>query len=291
MTARERDYDELIRRTLHSIADPIEPVGDGLARIRGRIDQPWYRRQLELLHAESADLVSLMLARCEPGVDRLKAWLATCHKVAAPALRRISPVFAWPRSTFAWLRASLAVGTAVLIVVAAVYAVRVNQSVANTEIRGTGSVSHQGQQTGPVEGPSGIAAPPTSSAPSPGPGTRAGSVTPRPTHSPPAPSCSPTATPAPSTSSTPVTTSPSPTPTPTTPTASPAPTGTTTSPSPTGTSAATPDPMGSASSTGDGQAAAMAVSGSVMTRAVHTGRAVLGVGNCGGSPSPSPAKS
>jgi hypothetical protein len=317
MTALERDYDDLIRRTLHSIADPIEPVGDGLARIQRRIAQPWHRRQLELLRAESADLVSLMLVRCEPGFGRLKAWLATRLKAAAPAFGRISPAFdqispaferiqgslrpqpgvrwtdwrVWPRSALAWLRASLAVGTAVLIVVAAVYAVSVTQSGGTTQINSAGSVSSQSQQTGPASNPSGNVAPAGSRAASAAPSGQSGSASPRAANHPAKATCSPTPTPAP-TGSVPASASPTPT--------TPSPTPTTTSPTPTDTASPTPTdtnggpspaPMVSASVAGSGQATT-AASSKVMTKVVQTGRTrAVTTGGCGGTHGASPSPS
>lgn len=325
MTALERDYDELIRRTLHSIADPIEPVGDGLARIQRRIAQPWHRRQLELLRAESADLVSLILVRCEPGFDRLKAWLATWLKAAAPALDRISPAFdrfspaferirgslrpqpgerwsdwrLWPRSAFAWLRASLAVGTAVLIVAAVVYAVNVTQSGGSTQINSAAQGSRAGGNPGLGGTPAGSVAPEESTAAAAGTGGQSGSANPRTANRLPKATCSATPTPSPTgsaaASASPTPTTPSPTPT----TASPTPTDTSTAtPTPTDTSAgSTPAPMVSASAVGGGQATS-AASGTVVTQVVHTGstRPVISntattTGSCGSTRGASPSPS
>jgi hypothetical protein len=321
MTALERDYDELIRRTLHAIAGPIEPVGDGLARIQRRIAQPWHRRQLELLRAESADLASLMLVRCEPGFDRLKAWLATWLKAATPALDRISPAFdrispaferirgslrpqpgvrwsdwrVWPRSAFAWLRASLAVGTVALIVMAAVYAVNVTQSGGTTQIAGTAQNGQSGQQPGSAGNSPGGIAPAGSTAASDSPGGQSGTLGPRTAQHPARATCSPTPTPS-ATGSVPGTASPTPTtPSPTPTTASPSPTDTaTSSPSPTDTGTApTPAPMASAPAAGGGQATT-AASGNVTTKVVREGSTrpvATSTGGCGGTPSASPSPS
>src|SRR5215472_3377753 len=40
MSGPARDYEDLLRRALHSAVDPIEPADDGLERIRARLTTP-----------------------------------------------------------------------------------------------------------------------------------------------------------------------------------------------------------------------------------------------------------
>ena len=66
MTGPDRDYDGILSRALHSTHDPIEPLDDGLAKIRQRIAEPWLKRQVWLLRTETSPLGWLILVRCEP---------------------------------------------------------------------------------------------------------------------------------------------------------------------------------------------------------------------------------
>ncbi len=73
MTRPDRDYDDILSRVLHSTLDPIEPLGDGLAKIQQRIAEPWLRRQVWLLRTETSALGWLILVRCEPFVNWAKS--------------------------------------------------------------------------------------------------------------------------------------------------------------------------------------------------------------------------
>jgi hypothetical protein len=75
MTSPDRDYDDVLRRAFHAMADPIEPTGDGLVRIRTRLDAPWLRRQLWLLLTECIDLVVVIFVRSEPLAEKVRAGL------------------------------------------------------------------------------------------------------------------------------------------------------------------------------------------------------------------------
>jgi hypothetical protein len=96
MTAGDRDFDELLRSALHSVADPIEPTGDGLTRIRERIDKPWLWRRVSLLVTEFVDLAWLVFIRCEPALGWARTKLTTASAALAVSLRRWSaPMLEW----------------------------------------------------------------------------------------------------------------------------------------------------------------------------------------------------
>jgi hypothetical protein len=149
MTRPDRDYDDILSRMLHSTLDPVEPGGDGLAKIQKRIAEPWLKRRVSLLRAELAALAWLIFVRCEPLFSRVRSAFAGTsagsrghRKTARPALcaaaapasparyrverdRRGLPGAGrrwWVGPTMAWLRPTLAVGGAVVIVVAGVFA-------------------------------------------------------------------------------------------------------------------------------------------------------------------------
>lgn len=92
MTSPDRDYDDIVRRALHAIVDPIEPSGDGLTRIRERVAQPWLRRQVSLLRAECVDIGWLIVTRCEPAVARARSGLATGGRAAS---KRLSVLYSY----------------------------------------------------------------------------------------------------------------------------------------------------------------------------------------------------
>jgi len=72
MTGQERDYDDVLSRVLHSTTDHIEPVGDGLAKIRERLAEPWLKRQWLLLRSEFMAVGWLLVVRCESFYDRVR---------------------------------------------------------------------------------------------------------------------------------------------------------------------------------------------------------------------------
>jgi hypothetical protein len=65
MTAQERDYEAILSRVLHTTTDQLEPVGDGLTKIRARLDEPWLKRQWWLLHSGFMALGWLVVVRYE----------------------------------------------------------------------------------------------------------------------------------------------------------------------------------------------------------------------------------
>jgi hypothetical protein len=73
MTGQERDYEELLSRVLHSTTDQIEPVGDGLTKIRTRLTEPWLKRQWWLLRSEFMVLGWLVAVRCESFLSMIRS--------------------------------------------------------------------------------------------------------------------------------------------------------------------------------------------------------------------------
>ena len=260
MTAQERDYEEILGRALHSATDQIEPVGDGLTKIRARLTEPWLKRQWWLLRSELMVLRWLVVVRCEAFLSTARAGRsgtpsgagtapdAAAGPAAAPGRRSRSlrPVLggitAWAAGkrphksagpAMAWLRPALAVAGAVVLVVAGVFALggirETFVGLENDNPLGHTTTSH-GSGPGDTNGS----------------GTRRGSKTParrgsrtaspgattRHSRAVAAPSAcsSPSTPPVNSPSASPSPTSASPSPTPTTP--SPSPTPTTPSPSP-----------------------------------------------------------
>lgn len=145
MTPPDRDYDDTLSRVLHSTLDPVEPAGDGLAKIQERIAEPWLQRRISLLRTEFAALAWLIIVRCEPFLDKARSGLAAIatgvdgsqgaarpaasgaaasgrhqgagrHRPGDTGLRR------WVGPTMSWLRPTLVVGGAVVLVVVGVFA-------------------------------------------------------------------------------------------------------------------------------------------------------------------------
>jgi hypothetical protein len=168
MTRPDRDYDDILSRVLHSTLDPVEPAGDGLAKIQERIAEPWLKRRMSLLRTELAALAWLILVRCEPFLDRARSGIAAIapgtgrplgtarpavggaaassgrHQVTAgrhrpgdTGLRR------WVGPTMSWLRPTLAVAGAVVLVVAGVFAFGQFRADLFTPVNGS-SISNSG---------------------------------------------------------------------------------------------------------------------------------------------------
>ena len=303
MTRPDRDYDDILSRVLHSTLDPIEPLGDGLAKIQQRIAEPWLKRQVSLLRTETSALGWLILVRCEPlfswarfGLTAMAAsadrWLRSgpprrgaaagassrSGRHGSPRGRgRPADGLGWLGPTMTWLRPALAVAGAVVIVVAGVFAIQQARLAlsptanANSTSTGHGSGGQHGSHHKGAGGlqATGAASPGQhqSHQPSTKPAAKSKAV--------PSASCSPT--PAPTTTSptpTPTTTSPTPTPT----TTSPTPTPTTTSPSPTAPAGGTTG-NGNGGQTNDVAAVSLRAAGSLHSQVVP--------GSCGPSPSSS----
>jgi hypothetical protein len=168
MTGQERDYEAILSRVLHTTTDQLEPVGDGLTKIRARLSEPWLKRQWWLLRSAFMVLRWLVVVRCEslfsrirsrsdvtdlaPGAGQeadggpLKSLLsiATSAPAKTPGKRRgrlVGPAMAW-------FRPALAVAGAVVLVVAGVFALGSIRMVVGLEnATGTNS-STNGQQNG-----------------------------------------------------------------------------------------------------------------------------------------------
>jgi hypothetical protein len=148
MTLPDRDYDDVLSRLLHSTLDPIEPAGDGLAKIQRRIAEPWLKRQWSLFRAEGTALGWLILVRCEPFANQVRSRLRALAVSSGRRLRSTAlTLYArtgqaasgrhrdtgdddgpaavlrrWLAPTMTWLRPALAVAGAVVIVVVGVFA-------------------------------------------------------------------------------------------------------------------------------------------------------------------------
>ena len=250
MTRPDRDYDDILSRVLHSTLDPIEPMGDGLAKIQRRIAEPWLKRQVSLLRTETSTLGWLILVRCEPFFSWARSSLTAASEASGRWLRpgparrgtaaragrhgsrrgRSAEGLGWLGPTMAWLRPALAVAGAVVIVVAGVFTVtQIRLAISPTANSSTsGNHGHGGQpgshhKGGPSLQTSGATGP--GRHPAPGHSTKPAAKAKQA-----APSASCSSAPTSTTSPSPSPTITSPTPTPTTPTSTPTPTG---SPSPT----------------------------------------------------------
>jgi hypothetical protein len=250
MTGQERDYEAILSRVLHTTTDQLEPVGDGLTKIRERLSEPWLKRQWLLLRSELMVLRWLVVVRCESvfsrfrsrsGVTDLTPDATAGQEADGGPLKSLLSIATLTTTTgkrprrsvgpaMAWLRPALAVAGAVVLVVAGVFAlgqIREGLFFGLENATGTNS-STAGQQhnSGNADGSgskipgSGSSSKGGSRAPSSGASAghnKAGpSGTPCPAASPPQSSPSPAASPT-SASPSPSPTSPSPSPSPTSP--------------------------------------------------------------------------
>jgi hypothetical protein len=262
MTRPDGNYDDTLSRVLHSTLDPVEPAGDGLAKIQRRIAEPWLKRRASLLRTELAALAWLIFVRCEPFLTRARAALAPMaagsHRGKASSGRRHAAASHdrtedagrpwWLGPTMSWLRPTLAVGAAVVIVVAGVFALgHFREAFINPADNGTSSSTHgghgHGSNPGGTNGHTGpgltssrhTSGKPVASQPAGQPSGKAASK------GAPEPSFTSPAAPSPYSSPSPSSMSPSPSPSPTS--ASPTPTPSpTTSPTTTAGDAASPAP-------------------------------------------------
>jgi hypothetical protein len=153
MTGQQRDFEEVLSRVLHRTADQVEPVGDGLTKIRGRLAEPWLKRQWWLLRSELMMLRWLVVVRSGSFFSSVRSRFAATDVTAAGAgtaapattgaakrrrgaLPVLGGILAWASSKGApgdgqrrspgpvmnWLRPALAVAGAVILVVAGVFA-------------------------------------------------------------------------------------------------------------------------------------------------------------------------
>jgi hypothetical protein len=136
MMTKDRDYEDILRRALAAAAESIEPTGDGLQRIRHRLDS---RRSARSVLARCTEWLELhgtrLLVRFEPAIEWGRAGLRRALPVLASFLGglfsprgraggargsgtpsppgRLGPAGAWLKPVFA-------VAAAVAIVVAGV---------------------------------------------------------------------------------------------------------------------------------------------------------------------------
>lgn len=182
MTRPDRDYDDILSRVLHSTLDPIEPAGDGLAKIQRRIAEPWLKRRMSLLRTELTALGWLIAVRCEPFFSAARSGLAGIvrsggRRVRSPLARGAAaaaagsgrheglshdrPVDAgvrrWVGPTMSWLRPTLAVAGAVVIVVAGVFALSPLRTAlfSPASDQGASTNSHSRHGSGPASGKGG----------------------------------------------------------------------------------------------------------------------------------------
>jgi hypothetical protein len=139
MTGQRRDVEEVLSRVFHTTTDQVEPVGDGLTKIRGRLAEPWLKRQWWLLRSELMMLRWLVVVRCESFFSTLRSGEAGAGAGAGGRLGSLpvlGGIIAWAfakggrpdgsrRSSGAvlnWLRPAMAVAGAVVLVVVGVFA-------------------------------------------------------------------------------------------------------------------------------------------------------------------------
>ena len=139
MMTQDRDYEDILRRALAAAAESIEPTGDGLQRIRHRLDSRQSARSVLSGCTEWLELHGTrLLVRFEPAIEWGRAALKrTGLERALPVLasflaslfsprRRVGGHRGPPRppgrlgSAGAWLKPVFAVSAAVAIVVAGV---------------------------------------------------------------------------------------------------------------------------------------------------------------------------
>jgi hypothetical protein len=271
MMTKDRDYEDILRRALAAAAESIEPTGDGLQRIRHRLDS---RRSARSLLSRCAEWLELhgtrLLVRFEPAIEWGRARLRRARPVLASFLaglfsprgraggRRGSGTPSPPGRlgpAGAWLKPVAAVAASVAIVVAGVVVLNhETQTVINplnsSNPSGSGTSVGSGGKTANSKRwklPLGVVLP-TQQA-----GGQARN--PKMKAALPAVACTPTPAPAPSSTTTAPTGSATATPTPT---ATGSATSTPTTPQPTDTATATPTPTVSAATGGTATATAAA---------------------------------
>ncbi len=293
MMTQDRDYEDVLRRALAAAADSIEPTGDGLQRIRHRLDS---RRSAQSVFSGCTQRLELhgtrLLVRLEPAIESGRAVLRRSGLV------RVLPILAAlfsprggghrgparPRgrlgSAAAWLKPVFAISAAVAIVVAGVVVLNhETQTVINpanaTNPSGPGRSLGSGGKTANSKRwklPLGVW-PPTQQASGQAQNPRASSVLP-------AVACTPTPTPTPSSTATAPAGGSTATPTPT---ASSSPTATPATPQPTETSLPTPTPSASTDTGGTGGTATATAAALVVPYYTGTPAVVT----CGATPAAS----
>jgi len=272
MMTKDRDYEDILRRALAAAAESIEPTGDGLQRIRHRLDS---RRSAQSLLSRCAEWLELhgtrLLVRFEPAIEWGRAGLRRVLPVLASFLAGLFSPRGRPGGhrgsgtpsppgrlgpAGSWLKPVFAVAAAVAIVVAGVVVLNhETQTVINplnsSSPSGSGTSVGSGGKTANSKRwklPLGVVLPTQ----------QAGGQAPNPKMKAalPAVACTPTPTPAPSSTATTPAGSATGTPTPT---ASGSATSTPATPQPTDTVPTTPTPTVSAATGGTTTATAAAL--------------------------------
>jgi hypothetical protein len=85
MMTQDRDYEDILRRALAAAAESIEPTGDGLQRIRHRLDS---RRSLRSVLAGCTEWLeshgTRLLIRLDPAIEAARAGLRRAQPVWGP---------------------------------------------------------------------------------------------------------------------------------------------------------------------------------------------------------------
>ncbi|MDX6335281.1 MAG: hypothetical protein QOG05_2621 [Streptosporangiaceae bacterium] len=275
MMTQDRDYEDVLRRALTAAAESIEPAGDGLQRIRHRLDS---RRSPRSVLSRCAGWLDVhgtrFLVRLEPAIEAARAALrrtgplsglllalgrfladafsprgrrrAGGHRGAASAPGRLGPAGAWLKPVFA-VAAAVAIVAVGVVVLNHETSMLISPTNNNVGTAGPASSLGSGGRTANSKRwklPLGVKATQQIT----GPGRQQGVTTKLP-----AVACTPTPTPSVSTSA------PAGTPTPTpTPTVTGSATGTPT-PQPTESGLPTPTPTASAATGGPATATAAAL--------------------------------
>src|ERR1700691_4488039 len=87
MMRQDRDYEDVLRRALAAAAESIEPGGDGLQRIRHRLDSGRSPRAAFSGFAESLDLHGTrLLVRLDPLIEGTRGALRRTGPLSRPLL-------------------------------------------------------------------------------------------------------------------------------------------------------------------------------------------------------------
>jgi hypothetical protein len=85
MMTKDRDYEDILRRALAEAAESIEPTGDGLRRIRHRLDSPRSLRSVFSGCTEWLELHGIrFLIRLDPAIEAARAALSRAQSAWGP---------------------------------------------------------------------------------------------------------------------------------------------------------------------------------------------------------------
>ena len=144
MTQRDRDLEEILRRTLRAAASSVEPADDGLERIRARLTTP-----RPLLVAWIMAGYSAGASRALSGLLAISAWLQGVRGAVSEHLRVAGPGRLRDRQHPAGLRAGAVLAVAVILVSAGVLALTPVRQLAISQTAGLiRSLVSDGHQNG-----------------------------------------------------------------------------------------------------------------------------------------------